>query len=134
MAEIEIFNPDGVRPPGGTYSHVARVTGAGSLVMLAGQVGVAPDGRLADTFEGQCAQAFANVAAALEGAAAGWPNVIGMMTFLTRREDLPAYRAWREREFARLFPDARYPPNTLLIVSGLASEEMLIEVQATAAT
>jgi enamine deaminase RidA (YjgF/YER057c/UK114 family) len=55
------------------------------------------------------------------------------MSFLTRREDLPAFREWRTREFARLFPDGRYPPSTLLIVSGLASEEMLIEVQAIAA-
>jgi enamine deaminase RidA (YjgF/YER057c/UK114 family) len=103
------------------------------LVVIAGQVGVAPDGTLADGFEAQCAQAFANVGAALAAAGASWSNVIQAMTFLTRREDVQQLREWRLREFAQLLPDGRYPPNTLLVVSGLASEEMLIEVQVIAA-
>ncbi len=133
MTDVEIFNPDAIRPPAGTYSHVARAPAGASLVVVAGQVGVAPDGALADGFGPQCAQAFANVDAALAAAGGGWSSVIQTMTFITRREDVPALREWRNSEFARLFPDGRYPPNTLLVVSGLASEEMLIEVQAIAA-
>jgi enamine deaminase RidA (YjgF/YER057c/UK114 family) len=133
MSDVEIFNPDAIRPPAGTYSHVARVSPGASLVVVAGQVGVAPDGTLADGFAAQCAQSFANVAAALAAAGAGWANVIQTMTFITRREDIPALRAWRTAEFVPLFPGGRYPPNTLLVVSGLAAEEMLIEVQAIAA-
>ena len=133
MSEIEIFNPDTVRPPAGTYSHVARAPAGATLVVIAGQVGVGGDGTLADGFEDQCAQVFANLGAALDAAGAGWASVIQTMSFLTRREDVAAFREWRTREFARLFPDGRYPPSTLLIVSGLASEEMLIEVQAIAA-
>ena len=133
MVQIDIFNPDGIRPPAGTYSHVARVSGAETLVAVAGQVGISADGVLADGIEAQCEQVFANVGVALEAAGASWSNVIQTMTFLTRRDDLPAYREWREREFRRLFPDGRYPPSTLLIVGGLASEEMRIEVQVTAA-
>jgi enamine deaminase RidA (YjgF/YER057c/UK114 family) len=129
----QIFNPDAIRPPGGTYSHVARAPAGATIVVIAGQVGVAPDGALADGFEAQCAQVFANLGAALEAAGAGWTDVIQTMSFLTRRDDVTTFREWRTREFARLFPDGRYPPSTLLIVSGLASEEMLIEVQAIAA-
>lgn len=133
MTDIEIFNPDTLRPPAGTYSHVAHVPAGASLVVVAGQVGIGLDGALASDFDGQCEQVFANLGASLEAAGAGWTNVIQTMSFLTRREDLPAFREWRTRAFARLFPDGRYPPSTLLIVSGLASEEMLIEVQAIAA-
>jgi enamine deaminase RidA (YjgF/YER057c/UK114 family) len=133
MSETQIFNPDSVRAPAGTYSHVARVPAGASLVVIAGQVGVGPDGRLEPDFAGQCERVFANLGAALEAAGAGWASVIQTMTFLTRRDDLPEFREWRAREFARLFPDGRYPPSTLLIVSGLAGEEMLIEVQAIAA-
>jgi enamine deaminase RidA (YjgF/YER057c/UK114 family) len=133
MTEIDIYNPDAVRAPAGTYSHVARVPAGASLVVLAGQVGVSPDGTLVRDFAGQCERVFANIGAALEASGAGWANVIQTMTFLTRRDDLPAFREWRAREFARLFPDGRYPPSTLLIVSGLAIEEMLIEVQVVAA-
>jgi enamine deaminase RidA (YjgF/YER057c/UK114 family) len=133
MSEIEIFNPETVRPPAGTYSHVARAPAGATLVVIAGQVGVAPDGTLAPDFETQCERVFANVGAALDAAGASWSDVIQTMSFLTRRDDVPEFRAWRTREYARIFPDGRYPPSTLLIVSGLASEEMLIEVQAIAA-
>jgi enamine deaminase RidA (YjgF/YER057c/UK114 family) len=131
--EIDIFNPAGIRAPAGTYSHVARASGARTLIAIAGQVGVSPDGVLADTLEGQCDRVFANLETALAAAGASWSNVIQTMTFLTARDQLPAYRAWREDAFARLFPDGLYPPSTLLIVSGLAAEEMLVEVQVLAA-
>ena len=133
MTDIEILNPETIRPPAGTFSHVARAPAGATLVVIAGQVGIGSDGDLEHEFEGQCAQVFANLGAALEAAGGGWANVIQTMSFLTRREDLPAFREWRTREYARLFPDGRYPPSTLLIVSGLASEEMLLEVQAIAA-
>jgi hypothetical protein len=55
------------------------------------------------------------------------------MTFITRREDIAPLRTWRERQFPKLFPDGAYPPNTLLVVNGLATEELLLEVQVTAA-
>jgi enamine deaminase RidA (YjgF/YER057c/UK114 family) len=135
MTQIEILNPASVSPPAGTYSHVARVPAGATLVVVAGQVSIDPDGAFvgAGDIEAQCTQAFANLEAALAAAGAGWANVIQTMTFITRREDAPGLRAWRNREFPRMWPDGRYPPNTLLIVSGLASEEMLLEVQALAA-
>ena len=134
MAGVEKFNPDSIRAPGGAYSHVARVSAGAQLIVVAGQVGIGPDGTAAaDDFEGQCAQAFANVGAALEAADAGWADVIQTITFLTRREDRPRLREWRTVEFARLFPDGGYPPNTLLVIDALAADDLLIEVQAIAA-
>jgi enamine deaminase RidA (YjgF/YER057c/UK114 family) len=132
MSDIEIFNPPTVRAPAGTYSHVARVPAGASLVVVAGQVGIGADGSVGG-FGDQCAQAFANVGAALEAAGAGWSDLIQTMTFLTRREDRPRLREWRSAEYARLFPDGAYPPNTLLVVDALATDDLLIEVQALAA-
>ena len=129
---VEKLNPDTIRAPGGTYSHVARVPAGARLIVVAGQVGIGPDGETGD-FDQQCSQAFANVGAALEAARAGWSDVIQTMTFLSRREDRPRLREWRTAEYARLFPDGRYPPNTLLVVDALATDELLIEVQAIAA-
>ena len=132
MAPIEKMNPDTIRAPGGTYSHLARVPAGAQLVVVAGQVGVRPDGTAGD-FADQCAQAFANVGAALEAAGASWPDVIQTMTFLTRREDRQRLREWRSDRYVDLFPDGRYPPNTLLVVDALATDDLLIEVQAIAA-
>ena len=135
MSEIEILNPETVGRPAGTYSHVARVRAGATLVVIAGQVAIGQDGKLVavDELEGQCAQVFENIGASLEAAGASWANVIQTMTFLTRRDDIPRLRAWRTREFPRFWPDGRYPPSTLLVVSGLASDQMLVEVQALAA-
>ena len=135
MTQIEIFNPDTLAAPRGTYSHVARIPGGATLLTIAGQVAVGPDGELVGPgdFEAQCEQVYANVEAALRGAGAEWANVILSMTFLTRREDVATFRAWRERRFGLLFPTGSYPPNTLLVVSGLANEDLLLEVQVTAA-
>ena len=132
MTTIEILNPTSIRPPAGTYSHVARVAADAQLIVVAGQVGIGPDGKAGD-FEAQCALAFANVGAALEAVGAGWSDLIQTMTFLTRREDRARLREWRTAEYSRLFPDGRYPPNTLLVVDALATDDLLIEVQAIAA-
>jgi enamine deaminase RidA (YjgF/YER057c/UK114 family) len=135
MTDIEIFNPDGLAAPRGTYSHVARVPAVATIVTIAGQVAIGPDGELvgAGDFVAQCEQVYANLDAALSGAGASWADVIQSMTFLTRREDVPAFRAWRERTFATLFPTGAYPPNTLLVVAGLARDDLLLEVQVVAA-
>jgi enamine deaminase RidA (YjgF/YER057c/UK114 family) len=135
MADIDIFNPDGLAAPRGTYSHVARIPPGATLVAIAGQVAVGADGTLvgAGDFEAQCQQVYANVGAALDGAGGDWSSVVQSMTFLTRREDVATFRAWREREFATLFPNGAYPPNTLLVVSALASDDLLLEVQVIAA-
>ena len=135
MAEIEVFNPDTLLKPTGPYSHVSEAGGYAKLVMIAGQVALDADGNVVGPgdIEKQTAQVFANLANALEAAGGDWKNVIQFMSFLTRREDLAKFAAFRRREFATLYPDGAYPPNTLLIVSGLADERFLLEVQAVAA-
>ena len=135
MATIEIFNPDGLAPPGGAYSHVARIGAGATTIEIAGQIAMDRDRNVVGVgdFEGQCDQVFENLGVALREAGAGWSNVTRCMTFITRREDIAGLRAWREREFPKLFPDGAYPPNTLLVVNGLATEELLLEVQVSAA-
>ena len=135
MAAPDIFNPETLSAPGGSYSHVAKAPAGATIVAIAGQVAVRGNGTLVGKgdFERQCEQVFVNLGAALEAAGGGWSNVIQMMTFLTRREDVPRLRAWREREFPKLFAERRYPPNTLLVVGALANDDLLLEAQAMAA-
>jgi enamine deaminase RidA (YjgF/YER057c/UK114 family) len=135
MAEIEIFNPDSINTPRGTYSHVAELQPGAKIVVIAGQVALDRDGNVAGQgdFEAQCAQVYANIGAALEAAGGDWRNVIQFMSFLTRKEDIARFAAFRRREFPSFFPDGAYPPNTLLVVSALASDDLLLEVQAIAA-
>lgn len=134
IAPVALSNPPSLSRPLGRYSHIARVKAA-ELVFIAGQVAVDQAGNVvgAGDFEAQCAQAFANLAAALASVGAGWGNVAQFTTYLVHSQDIAGFAAWRGREFPRLFPGGGYPPNTLLIIDRLVDERLLIEVQAIAA-
>ena len=134
-ADVKMFNPDTLGRPLGQYSHIARVKGAGELVFIAGQIATDKAGNPvgADDFDAQCAQVCANIETALKAVGGGWGNVVQFTTYLVHSQDIPKLRAFRQREFARYFPNGAYPPNTLLVVDRLASESYLLEIQAVAA-
>jgi enamine deaminase RidA (YjgF/YER057c/UK114 family) len=127
MAEITIRNVEALGKPLGPYSHVTRVKNASETLYIAGML--APG----DDFDTQCSGVFAQIEKALAGCGAGWKNVVQFTTYLVHSQDIPKFMAWRLREFPRLFPDGKYPPNTLLIIDRLVGEPFLIEVQTIAA-
>ena len=126
MADIKIYNVDALGKPVGPYSHVARVKSAETLY-IAGMLAAG------ETFEKQCAAVFAQVEQALKSAGAGWGNVVQFTTYLVHSQDIAAFYRWREQNYPRMFPDGKYPPNTLLIIDRLVQEQFLIEVQTIAA-
>jgi enamine deaminase RidA (YjgF/YER057c/UK114 family) len=133
MADIKIFNPDGLAKPAGTYAHVAQAK-TQQVVFIAGQVPVDASGKTVGKgdIEAQCVQVYANIHTALRAVGADWANVVQFTSFLTRPEDAAAFRTYRGREFPKMFPGG-YPPNTLLIISRLADPDYLLEVQTIAA-
>jgi enamine deaminase RidA (YjgF/YER057c/UK114 family) len=133
VTDIKIFNPPGLAKPAGTYSQIAHAK-TQEVVFIAGQVPTDVSGALVGkgNFEAQCAQTFANIHTALRAAGADWNNVVQFTSFLVRAEDAAAFRAYRGREFPKLFPGGP-PPNTLLIISRLADPDYLLEVQTIAA-
>src|ERR1700685_124104 len=133
MADIKIFNPEGLARPPGTYTHVARAK-AQDVVFIAGQVPTDASGAIVGNgnFEAQCAQVYANIHTALRSVGADWNNVVQFTSFLVRPHDGAAFRAYRGREFPKMFPGGS-PPNTLLFINRLADEKYLLEVQTVAA-
>lgn len=127
MAEIRRSNVESLGAPLGQYSHMTRVKAASETLYIAGML--APG----DDFDTQCSGVFNCIEAALKSAGAGWGNVAQLTTYLVHSQDIPKFMAWRLREFPRLFPDGKYPPNTLLIIDRLVQEQFLIEVQTIAA-
>lgn len=134
MAEIEIGNVEALGTPLGQYHHVTRVR-ASEFLFIAGMLSADASGNIVGDgdFDAQCRQVFANIEAALRSAGAGWTNVVQFTTYLVHSQAIPQFMAFRSREFPRLFPDGRYPPNTLLIVDRLVGEKFLVEVQSVAA-
>jgi len=121
-------SPAGIAAPFSRYSHGVEVAPGARWLTISGQVGVAPDGRLAEGAEAQMAQAWANIFAILESAGMDAGDLVKVTAFLTRREDLTAYREVRDR----LLGAAR-PASSLLFVAGLASSDWLVEIEAVAA-
>jgi enamine deaminase RidA (YjgF/YER057c/UK114 family) len=132
MANIQFLNPDSMGKPIAPYSNIARVK-ASEFLFLAGQIGADTSGKVAPDFEGQCAQVFANIGAALASQGAGFANIVEFTTYLVHSQDIAKFAQYRTREYPRLFPGGGYPTNTLLIVDRLVREEFLIEVSAVAA-
>lgn len=109
------------------YSHIVK---AGNLVFVAGQVAVDANGNVvgAGDIEQQARQVYANLKAALVAAGGRVEDVVSTTTYLTSRDYILPIRKAREQ-----FYGANPPASTLLIVSGLARPEFLMEVDAVAA-
>jgi enamine deaminase RidA (YjgF/YER057c/UK114 family) len=132
VADIKIFNPPELGTPLGQYSQIARVK-ASEFIFIAGQVGARSEGTIAEGFEAQCAQAFANTLTALESCGANWANVVQFTTYLVHSQDISRFMDYRLREFPKMFRGNPYPPNTLLMIDRLVKESLLFEVHTIAA-
>jgi enamine deaminase RidA (YjgF/YER057c/UK114 family) len=127
MAEIRIENVEALGKPVGPYSHMARVRGAAETLYIAGMISAGED------FDAQCSGAYRQIETALRSAGGGWKNVVQFTTYLVHSQDIAKFYAWRQREYPKMFPDGKYPPNTLLIIDRLVQEQFLIEIQTIAA-
>lgn len=120
--------PATVVAPFSRYAQAIEVEAPRRWLTLSGQVGVDPDGRLAEGAEAQMEQCWRNILALLEAAEMSAADLVKVTAYLTRREDLGAYRGARDR----MLGDAK-PASTLLFVSGLADPAWLVEIEGVAA-
>ena len=125
-AEITRTNPPTVRAPTG-YTHAIQVTGDYRRLIISGQVGVALDGTVPSSAEGQIAQAFANLRAILMAHGMTIENIVKTTAFLTDRGLLTTYRSARGAVFG-----THAPASTLLFVAGLADPQWVFEIEAEA--
>ncbi|MEC7397465.1 MAG: RidA family protein [Pseudomonadota bacterium] len=134
MKRVKYENPEGAAPAQGLYSHAARVS-AGDLLFVAGQLAVTPDGGVAgkNDFAAQFQCVFDNLGDVLKGLGASWTDIAKFTTYLVHSQDLEQFMALRADLFPKLFGDAVFPPNTLLMVDRLVKEEFLIEIEAVVA-
>lgn len=125
-AEVTRSNPATVRAPTG-YTHAIEVKHPDRWLVISGQVGMAPDGTIPETGDGQIAQAFANLRAVLEANGMGITNIVKTTVFLTDRDLLTTFRMTRGAAFAD-----HAPASTLLFVAGLADPRFVVEIEAEA--
>ncbi len=121
---------DGSSKPTG-YSHVVGATGS-KMVYVAGQIALDGDGKLvgAGDMAAQAKQVYENIARALDAAGASFADVVKLNTYIVGldADRMAAARAARSAHF----PGPNYPASTLVGVTALAMEGLMIEVEAVA--
>lgn len=112
------------------HSQGMLVTSAERFVVVAGQVGVRPDGTIGEDIVAQTTIAMENVAAVLAEAEMGWDSVVSLTIHLT---DDSHIRGFTEAAGAFLDPDpTQRPAATLTIHPQLANPALLVQIEATA--
>jgi reactive intermediate/imine deaminase len=122
------LSPQTLPPPFG-YSHVVDSPG-GRIIYISGQVPLDPAGQLVGEgdVEAQARQVFQNLSAALEAAGASWSDVVKLGFFVVDVSKMGSVRPVRDE-----FVNTREPPaSTLIEVSQLFRDDVLIEVDAVA--
>lgn len=130
-----VIHPRGMTAESGRWSHASSISVGGCrLIFVAGQTARHESGEPfpPDDFEAQFERVYESLELVLGEAGASFDAVVSMRTFLTGREHVAGYVQLRNRAHDRLFPAANFPPNTLVVVEGLADPRLLIEVEAIA--
>jgi enamine deaminase RidA (YjgF/YER057c/UK114 family) len=117
MAGKRYLNPEGLPEPPG-YSQVVR---AGDTVYIAGQGGQGDP-------ESQVRQTWRNLKAAVEAAGGGLEDIVMTTVYLTDVAHAPLVRKVRAELYAASHP----PASTIVEVSALAGEGMVVEIEAIA--
>ena len=122
-------NPAAVHQPLGKYSHTTRVPASSRWLVFSGQGGIDKNGKLATGIRKQAEQAFRNILACLRENKMRKADLIKTTVYLTDSRFIDDYRLAR----SRIIGDATLFTSTLVIVDGLASPDILIEIEAWAA-
>jgi len=124
----QLINPAGLYDPTpNAYSHMALVPAGNTLVYISGQGGETADGHLVNDFRAQVKQAFNNLATALSSQGLTFKDVVKQTTLVVDHSE--ERLGILGEETSLLWPDKKFPVNTLIPVPRLALDGMLIEIE-----
>ena len=128
MATIQRYGADGVYDPP-TYSQAVRVTGAQTILFLAGQVAYDRDGGVAcrGDFKGQAREALRAIKALVEAGGGTMDSIVKVNVYVTDIRYRADWAPVREEFFGK-----KLPASTLIATPALAHPDWLIEVEAIA--
>ena len=113
-------NPSTIHPPLAGYSHQIEISGPERMLVVAGQVGIGPDGSVPDARSSSWAIALDNVERNLEAAGMDIGDLVRLTTYAVGEWDLAA----RRQLMAERLGEHR-PCMTLLFISALATPALL---------
>ena len=127
-AKIEPYCPPTVHKAPG-YSQGIKVTGAQTILFLAGQVSYEKDGttKHKGDFKAQARECFECIKRLVEAAGGTVKNVVKLNTYILDVGNRPAYREARKEVLGD-----HEPASTMVQISALASPDFMIEIEAIA--
>ena len=103
-------------PRQGAPAPFSTAVQVGDVLYMSGQIGVGPDGKLPDTFDGQAKQVMENVGAVLKAHGLGWGNVFKCTVMIADMKNWPAFNA----VYVPYFPAGKLPARSAFGANGLA--------------
>ena len=122
-------NPATVHNPLGKYCHTTLVPANTRWLVVSGQVDIDKNGKLATGIRKQAEQTFRNILACLRENKMRKSDLVKTTVYLTDSRFIDNYRLAR----SRIIGDTTLFTSTLMVVDGLASPNILIEIEAWAA-
>jgi enamine deaminase RidA (YjgF/YER057c/UK114 family) len=124
------LTPPDIHPPFARYAHGVEVPAGARLIVCSGQLGIDAAGEIPAEAEAQTALCLSNIEAILQAGGLGREDIVRLNAYVSDRSHLAGYMAARDAFFAAL-PEP--PASTLMIVSGFARPDFVVEVEAIAA-
>jgi 2-iminobutanoate/2-iminopropanoate deaminase len=124
---VKQIDPDTIVKPASKYSQGIVVSTARERLIISGQVGLRPDGRVEPSTRAQMERTWTNLFAVLEAAGFEKRHLVKMTIFVTEPGQTALFREIRDRMMEGHLCAATY-----LQVAGLASPEFKFEIEAEA--
>jgi enamine deaminase RidA (YjgF/YER057c/UK114 family) len=124
----KVIQPKSLSDPRPRYSQGILAEG-GKLLFIAGQTASDKDGNVVGKvdIEAQTHQVFKNLSAVLEEAGGSFDNLVMTTTYITDRKNREGYNRVRMQYYK-----TNSPTSTLVIITGLAHPDYLIEINGVA--
>ena len=122
------ITPGVIRAPFANYSHGVVVPSGWRILFCSGQLGISAEDEVPADVADQSELCFRNIGAILTEAGMGFADVVRINAYLTDRDHLADYMRVRD-----IFVDRPAPASTLMIVTGFARPEFMVEVEVVAA-
>lgn len=127
---VKLGNPPGVHTPRG-YSHTAEINlGTCTMLIISGQVPLDSKGEVVgkNDLAAQTEQVFRNIKSCVESAGGSMNSIVKLNYYLTDASQVQKVRDVRDK----FINTANPPASTLVQVSRLFREDIMLEVEATA--
>ena len=121
---MKVINPSDIAKPASNYAQGIVHSAAAERLVISGQVGIRPDRTVEEGLEAQMERAWNNLFGVLRAAGFEKKHLVKVTVFVTERGKVGVFREVRDRLL-----DGHVCAFTYLEISGLASPQLLVEIE-----